>query len=165
MPRFPYERLHAFVVSALTGVGVSADHAAVTADRLLEADLRGRDGHGIIRVVLYSQRIRAGAYTLTPDIRPVHETPVSALVDGDNGIGQVVMTTATHLAIQKALENGMAWVGTRNSNHAGAGGVYPGLALQHDLISVLNRIVFVFVRRLTVDKHLNGRLCVGGVTH
>jgi LDH2 family malate/lactate/ureidoglycolate dehydrogenase len=134
--RFPYDRLQAFTSAVFTAVGVKPEQAAVTAHRLLEADLRGRDGHGIIRVILYSKRMRAGGYNLDPDIRVVRESPVSALVDGDNGIGQVVMTEAVELAIEKALANGLAWVGVRKGNHAGAGGVYPAMALQHDLIGV-----------------------------
>ena len=134
--RFPFERLRAFVAGVFIALGAPPEHAGITADRLLEADMRGRDGHGIIRALLYSKRIRAGAYNLEPHIEIVHETPVSALIDGDNGIGQVVMTVATEQAIQKAVANGMAWVGTRNSNHAGAGGVYPALALEHDLVAI-----------------------------
>lgn len=134
--RFPLDRLRPFVASVFTTVGVPPEHAEITADRLLEADIRGRDGHGIIRSTLYSQRIRAGAYNLNPTIEAVRETPVSALIDGDNGVGQVVMTHATEQAMYKAAESGMAWVGTVNSNHAGAGGVYPALALKHDLIAI-----------------------------
>lgn len=134
--RFPLERLRRFTIEAFEAVGVSAEHAAITADRLLEADLRGRDGHGIIRTILYSKRIRAGAYNLEPDIKVLRETPVSALIDGDNGVGQVVTTRAVEVAIDKAREAGMAWVGVRNGNHAGAGGVYPAMALPHDLIGL-----------------------------
>ena len=136
VPRFPFERLHAFVAGIFSALGAPPQHAGITAARLLEGDMRGRDGHGIIRVILYSKRIRAGAYNLEPSITVVRESPVSALVDGDNGLGQVVMTQATEMAIAKARQSGMAWIGTRNSNHAGAGGVYPALALEHDLIAM-----------------------------
>jgi LDH2 family malate/lactate/ureidoglycolate dehydrogenase len=116
--------------------GVKKVHAAITADRLVEADLRGRTGHGIIRLPSYLKRIKAGAINLTPDIRLAHETPASALVDGDNGLGQVVMTQATEVAIEKAKVSGLAMVGTVHSNHAGAAGVYTALALHHDLASM-----------------------------
>lgn len=134
--RYSVERLTRFVTDVFSAQDVLPDHAAITADRLVEADLRGRTGHGIIRVPLYSERIRAGSVNLRPDIRPVRETPVSALIDGDNGMGQPVMTFATELAINKANESGMAWVGTVHSNHAGAAGVYTALALEAGMIAM-----------------------------
>ena len=134
--RFPLARLHAFIVDALVHVDVLPQHADITAARLLEADLRGRDGHGIIRLNPYVRRIEAGGLNLRPHIVLTRETPVSALVDGDNGLGQVVMTVATETAIQKAEESGIGWVGTVHSNHAGAAGVYTAMAMRRDLISV-----------------------------
>lgn len=134
--RVPYERLHSFTAAAFVAVGIKPEHARITADRLLEADLRGRDGHGIIRTILYTRRMKAGAYNLDPDIKTTRESPVSALIDGDNGVGQVVMTHAAEVGIEKALTNGMAWIGVVNGNHAGAGGIYPALALPHDLIAI-----------------------------
>ncbi len=134
--RFPLSRLHDFTVDALTRVDVLPEHAEVTATRLLEADLRGRTGHGIIRLVPYVKRIEAGGLNLRPEIALTRETPVSALVDGDNALGQVVMTTAAETAIAKAEESGIGWVGTVRSNHAGAAGVYTALATQRDLIAL-----------------------------
>lgn len=134
--RFPLSRLQDFTVGALTSVGVLPEHADVTATRLLEADLRGRTGHGIIRLAPYIERIEAGGLNLRPAIALTRETPVSALVDGDNALGQVVMTTAAETAIAKAKESGIGWVGTVRSNHAGAAGVYTALATQRDLIAL-----------------------------
>lgn len=134
--RFDLDRLHRFVVEVLVAVDVLPDHAETTARRLLEADLRGRTGHGIIRVPQYVTRIEGGAIKLRPDIEVTRSTPVSALVDGDNGLGQVVMTIAAETAIAKAEEIGMAWVGTVRSNHAGAAGVYTHMALGRDLIAI-----------------------------
>ena len=134
--RFAPDRLVEFVAAALRAAGVSEVQARVTADRLIEADLRGRTGHGIIRLPSYVKRIQAGAINLNPDITLWHETPTSALVDGDNGLGQVVMTRATELAIDKAKVSGLAMVGTVHSNHAGAAGVYTAMALRHDLASM-----------------------------
>ncbi len=131
--RFPVEHLVGFVAAVLEEHGVPADHARITAERMIEADLRGRTGHGLIRLVPYSKRLQAGGYNLAPDIRVLHETPVSALVDGDNGLGQVVMTRAAEIAIDKATAGGIGWVGTVHSNHAGAAGIYPAMALRHGL--------------------------------
>jgi L-2-hydroxycarboxylate dehydrogenase (NAD+) len=111
-------------------------HANITASRLVEADVRGRSGHGLIRLRPYVDRIRAGGINIRPDIAVRHETPVSAQVDGDNGLGQVVMTKATQLAIAKASTTGLAWVGTVHSNHAGAAGLYAEQAADAGLVGM-----------------------------
>lgn len=133
---FAVERLEKFIESVLIGQGVATDHAHICSQRMIEADLRGMHGHGIFRLPPYCQRLEAGGYNLNPDIKIKRETPVSAVVDGDNGLGQVVVTRAVELSIQKAKTSGMAWVGICNSNHAGAGGVYAAMALPHDLIAM-----------------------------
>ncbi|HEY7470147.1 MAG TPA: Ldh family oxidoreductase [Acidimicrobiia bacterium] len=134
--RFPVDRLERFVADVLVAVDILPDHAWTTARRLLEADRRGRAGHGLIRLPQYVPRIEGGGINRRPDISILRDTAVSALVDGDNGLGQVVMTKAMELAMSKATETGLAWVGTVRSNHAGAGGVYTGMALHHDLIAI-----------------------------
>jgi L-2-hydroxycarboxylate dehydrogenase (NAD+) len=134
--RFAFDHLVSFCSAIFAAVGVQPDHAEITSRRLIEADLRGRTGHGLIRIGHYVQRIEAGGVNLRPDIHMVHETPVSALVDADNGLGQVAMTLATQTAIDKAEASGMAWVGTVNSNHAGAAGLYPAMAARRGLIGL-----------------------------
>lgn len=131
--RVAADRLTAFVADVLEAQGVPPSQARVCADRMIEADMRGRTGHGLIRLAQYSKRIESGGYNLDPDIRVLHETPVSALVDGDNGFGQVVMTKAAQLAIDKAEQSGIGWVGTVHSNHAGAAGIYPAMALERGM--------------------------------
>jgi L-2-hydroxycarboxylate dehydrogenase (NAD+) len=134
--KVPLPRLRELVVDILVAVDVLPDHAGTTATRLIEADLRGRSGHGVIRVPTYVTRIEAGGINLRPDVSVTRSTPVSGLVDGDNGLGQVVMSVATETAIAKAREAGMAWVGTIRSNHAGAAGVYTGMAASQGLIAM-----------------------------
>lgn len=143
--RLSVDRLHDFTVDLLTRLGVMPEHAHVTARRLIEADLRGRTGHGLIRVPQYVTRIEAGGINLRPDIQVTRSTPVSALVEGDNGLGQVVMTVAAETAIDKARAVGMAWVGTVHSNHAGAAGVYTGMAVEQDLIAMYMAVASVNV--------------------
>lgn len=133
---FAVERLENFIHDVLQAQGVAGEHARICAVRMIEADLRGMHGHGIFRLPGYCRRIEEGGYNLRPRIRAERETPVSALVEGDNGLGQVVVTFAVELAVRKAAENGLAWIGIRGSNHAGAGGVYAAMSLPHDLISV-----------------------------
>lgn len=134
--RFSVERLENFINSVLTSHGFLKTHARICSTRMIESDLRGMHGHGVFRLPSYCQRIREGGYNKSPNIKIQRETPVSALVKGDNGLGQVVMTKAVDLAISKAKKSGMAWVGIQQSNHAGAGGVYTSLSLRHDLISM-----------------------------
>ena len=131
---FPAKRLEAFITSVLAALDLPEKDAAVCAARMTEADLRGVDTHGIFRLPHYCQRIKAGGINLRPRIRPVRENAVTALVDGDNAMGHVVVTFATQLAIRKASEAGLAWVGTFNGNHAGAGAVYSTMPLAHDMI-------------------------------
>lgn len=134
--RFPVDQLHRLVESVFTAVGALPEHAVVVADRLLEADLRGRSGHGLMRVRPFAERARAGGINLNSQVTLRQETPVSALVDGDNGLGPVVVTRAVEVAIEKAQQAGLAWVGTQNSNHAGAAGVYTALVLRQGLIGL-----------------------------
>lgn len=136
MTRIALDELGTFATSVLEAVGVTAEHAGVTASRLVEADARGRTGHGLIRLEPYVDRILAGGVNRAPNIRVTHETPTSAQIDGDNGLGQVIMTQAAEIAIDKAKASGIAWVGTVHSNHAGAAGLYPLMAARAGLISI-----------------------------
>jgi LDH2 family malate/lactate/ureidoglycolate dehydrogenase len=133
---YPAKRLEAFGASALAALGLPEEDAALCAARMIDADLRGVDTHGIFRINHYSQRIRAGGINLRPRVHTVRENAVTALVDGDNGMGHVVMNFAAELAIRKAAESGLAWVGTFNGNHAGAGAVYSTMPLAHDMIGI-----------------------------
>lgn len=133
---FPAPRLEAFIAAALTAVGIPEPDAAVCAARITEADLRGVDTHGIFRLPQYCKRIKQGGINTRPRIHTVRENAVSALLDGDNGMGHVVLTRATQMAIQKAAEVGLAWIGTFNGNHAGAGAVYSTMPLAHDMLCI-----------------------------
>src|SRR4030043_535205 len=96
---FPAKRFEAFIGSVFMALGLPEQDAAVCAARMTESDLRGVDTHGIFRLPHYCQRIRAGGINLRPKVHPVRENAVTALVNGDNAMGQVVMTHATQLAI------------------------------------------------------------------
>lgn len=134
--RIPFDQLVSFCSAVFEAAGVEPDHADTTGRRLVEADLRGRTGHGLIRVGPYVERIEAGGVNLRPDIRVLHETPTSAQIDADNGLGQVAMTLAAEVGIAKAESSGMAWVGTVHSNHAGAAGLYPAMAARRGLVGM-----------------------------
>jgi LDH2 family malate/lactate/ureidoglycolate dehydrogenase len=113
-----------------------AADAATTAALMAEADLQGSDGHGSIRLVPYSKRIRAGGINLTPEIRIVEDRPALALLDGDNAMGHLVMKRAAEIAIAKARAAGVAWVGARRTNHAGPASLYARMPLAADMIGM-----------------------------
>lgn len=118
------ERLREFIATAFRAVGMPDADARTVAELMAEADLHGADGHGVFRVPHYTRRIRAGAVNLRPNIRIVSERAGMALVDGDNGMGHLVMSFAARTAIEKARTSGVAWVGARMSNHAGPALLY-----------------------------------------
>src|SRR5512142_2343998 len=122
--RIPFERLRDFTTQAMTRLGLPESDAAIVGRLMAEADLQGSDGHGMIRLLPYARRIRAGGINLHPDIRIVQERPGMALLDGDNGMGHLVMDRAAQIAVEKARTCGVAWVGTRLSNHAGPASLY-----------------------------------------
>ena len=87
--RYAVDGLRTLVEDVLVGYGIDEEHARITAARMIDADLRGQAGHGILRLHPYSKRIEAGGYNLQPDVRVENETSVRALIDGDNGLGHV----------------------------------------------------------------------------
>ena len=135
-PRFPAAQVRRFLAAAFERLGLPAGDAQVVAQLMTEAELQGSDGHGVIRLVPYARRIRAGGINLKPDIRVVREKAAMALVDGDNGMGHLVMKQATELAIAKARQCGVAWVGSRLSNHAGPASLYARMALAQDMVGL-----------------------------
>lgn len=133
---FSYDRLYAFTHQAFLKIGCSEQDANTAATGLLAADLRGIDSHGVARLSGYIRLWEAGRINATPDIRIVHETPSTAVVDGDAGLGLVVAPYAMQVAIDKAKTAGTGWVSVRNSNHFGIAGHHAMMALQHDMIGM-----------------------------
>lgn len=134
--RIPAERLRAFTADALERAGLDRASAERAAELMNRADLQGSDGHGVIRLAPYIARIEAGGINLKPDIRVVQERAATAVVDGDNAMGHLVMDRAAQLAIEKAKTAGIGWVGTRFSNHAGPASLYARMPLEHDMIGL-----------------------------
>ena len=117
--------------------GVSADDAAVCADVLIESDKRGIDSHGIGRLKpFYIDRIREGTVNPVTRIDIVREGPTTAVLDGNNGLGQVIGKHAMQLAIDKAKAYGMGMVAVRNSNHYGIAGYYTSMAIAQGMIGM-----------------------------
>lgn len=129
-------QLEAFIASAMTALGLPESDAKTIGELMTEADMQGSDGHGVIRLVSYAKRILSGGLNLKPNIQIIQERTAMALIDGDNGMGHLVMKRATELAIHKARSAGIAWVGSRLSNHAGPASLYARMALKHDMIGL-----------------------------
>jgi LDH2 family malate/lactate/ureidoglycolate dehydrogenase len=134
--RYSIAAMVAFTRDALLACGVPADDAALAAKQMIEADLTGFDAHGIVRLGLYCNWLESGRVKPKANIRTIQRSPATALVDGDDGIGHLVMTYAMNLAIELARESGVGWVGARNSNHAGAAGIYPEMAVAHGMVGI-----------------------------
>ncbi len=135
-PRVATAVLSAFIKRAFEAAGLFSDDAEIVAGLMVEADLRGSDTHGVIRLPLYLRRLKAGGINARPHIRIVEDRPATALVDGDNGMGHLVMRFAAMTAIEKAKAAGLAWVGARMSNHAGPAALYAMMPLAHDMIGL-----------------------------
>ena len=126
-------KLEAFVAQAFQALGISREESKSIAELMVRADLQGSEGHGVFRLPQYIRRIKGGAVNIKPNIRVVREAAGMALVDGDNGMGHLVMRFATGKAIEKAKTAGVAWVGVKWSNHAGPASLYAAMPLEHDM--------------------------------
>jgi L-2-hydroxycarboxylate dehydrogenase (NAD+) len=125
---------------ALMAGGLPAGDAAKVAALMTEADLTGGDGHGVFRLPQYVRRLTAGGFNKRPNITVTRSAPATALVDGDNGMGHLVMSRAAETAIELARDTGAAWVGARRSNHSGTGGLYASMPVEHGMIGVYSAV-------------------------
>jgi len=137
--RFSADSLTDFVDRALQHFDVPPQDARVTAEILVEADLMGIESHGVAHLTVhpsYALGFKQGVVNPHPNIRVVHETPSTALVDGDGGLGPVVGHRAMSIAIQKAKECGTGMVAATRSRHYGIAGYYALMAVPHDMIGL-----------------------------
>ena len=134
--RIAASALISFIRDAMMAVGLPQADAAKVAELMVEADLSGADAHGVFRLPQYVRRIKAGGVNPRSNITVRKTAPATALVDGDNGMGHLVMQRAADTAIALAKETGVAWVGATRSNHAGAAGTYAAMTLPHDMIGL-----------------------------
>jgi LDH2 family malate/lactate/ureidoglycolate dehydrogenase len=134
--RFDGPKLESFAVAVLKKVGVPQENAEAVAHSLLAANLRGVDTHGITRLPIYVERVQAGLTDGSARGVVVSESETTGVVDGQNGLGQVIGTAGMRLAIAKAQKAGVGLVTVRNSTHFGTAGYYAMMALDHDMIGV-----------------------------
>ena len=132
------DRLRRFVTEALVRSGVAAEQAAVVADVLVTADLRGIESHGVARLEsYYVSRIRNGHLNPKPNYEIVRETETTVLYDADNGLGHPVGKMAMEKVLEKAAKHGSAFGGVRNFNHFGIAGYYAMMGLERDMIGMV----------------------------
>jgi L-2-hydroxycarboxylate dehydrogenase (NAD+) len=133
---YSYRQLFEFTSKVFEAIGCNEKHAALAAEVLLSADLRGIDSHGVARLSGYVRLWEVKRINANPGMRIVHETPSTAVIDGDGGLGLVVAPYAMQVAIDKAKQVGTGWVSVQNSNHFGIAGYHAMMALQYDMIGM-----------------------------
>lgn len=133
---FNSDYLKIFTVKVFVSMGCPPDEAEIAAECLNQADLRGVDSHGVARLSGYIRLWELNRLNATPHIKIVHETPSTAVLDGDLGLGLVVAPRAMEIAIEKAKIAGTGWVAVQNSNHYGIAGFHAMMALKHDMIGL-----------------------------
>ncbi|PID91023.1 MAG: malate dehydrogenase [Bacteroidetes bacterium] len=128
--------LEDFTSGVFEKMGCSRSDAEKITRVFIAAELRGHASHGMIRIKDYFQLWEAGRINIDPDVRIVHESPSTAVVDGDGAIGMIAATRSMEIAIDKARKAGTGWVSTRGSNHYGIAGYYAMMALKEDMIGI-----------------------------
>ncbi|GAB4065210.1 Ldh family oxidoreductase [Ancylobacter sonchi] len=136
----PAATLAAFAARVLHALGVSEPDAEAASQLLVEADLTGADAHGIFRLPQYATMIRQGAINPTPSITVHRSAAATAIVDGGDGLGHLVMKKAAETAVELAREAGIGWVGARNSNHAGSASIWAALPVEHGMIGLYSAV-------------------------
>jgi LDH2 family malate/lactate/ureidoglycolate dehydrogenase len=131
-----HAELHEFASAVFRAVGLPSRSAAVVAESLVTADLRGTHSHGVVRLPFLVRRLRDGGANLAPVIRIVSDAPATALIDGDRGLGALTATHAMELAIIKARSAGIGYVAARNSDFIGTCAHYAMMALPADMIGI-----------------------------
>ena len=133
---FSYQQLFDFTKSIFKKIGCSDEHATIATESLLAADLRGIDSHGVARLSGYVRLWEVNRINATPAIKVIHETPSTAVVDGDSGLGLVIAPFAMQIAIEKAKQVGTGWVSVQNSNHFGIAAHHAMMALPYDMMGI-----------------------------
>ena len=138
--RVPAVSIRAYMLDAFRACGLPDADAGIVADAMLDADLSGSDAHGIFRLAGYVRQLRSGIFNPRANITVAERSPATAVVDGDNGMGHLVMTFAANLAVELARASGVGWVGVRRSNHSGAGSTYATIPLAHGMVGIYSAV-------------------------
>jgi LDH2 family malate/lactate/ureidoglycolate dehydrogenase len=159
---FTYQQLFDFSKAIFKKTGCSDEDAEIATRALLAADLRGIDSHGVARLSGYIRLWEAKRVNSNPQIKITHETPSTAVVDGDSGFGFVVAQNAMNVAIEKAKKVGTGWVSVQNSNHFGIAAHHAMLALENEMIGIAMTNASAFVApTFSIEKLLGTNpICV-----
>lgn len=133
---YSFDQLYQFTYNILRAIGCPEKDATQASEVLLSADLRGVDSHGVARLSGYVRLYQKNRVNPKPDIKVVHETPSTGVIDGDGSLGLVSGPRAMKLAIEKAKNVGSGWVAVKNSNHYGIAGYHAMLAVEEDCIGI-----------------------------
>jgi L-2-hydroxycarboxylate dehydrogenase (NAD+) len=131
-----YQQLFNFIQNIFLQIGCPQEDALTAARALIGADVRGIDSHGVARLTGYVRLWDAKRVNAIPEIKIIHETPSTAVVDGDSGLGLVIAPFAMKVAIEKAAAVGTGWVSVSNSNHFGIAAHHAMMALEKDMIGI-----------------------------
>jgi LDH2 family malate/lactate/ureidoglycolate dehydrogenase len=138
--RTPAAAILSLMTDAFRACGLPHADARIVADAMLDADLSGSDAHGIFRLAGYVKQLQSGIFNPRADIKVIERSPATALVDGDHGMGHLVMTYAANLAVELARASGCGWVGVRRSNHSGAGSTYCTIPVAHGMVGIYSAV-------------------------
>lgn len=133
---YQYDYLFGFTRDIFLKMGCSEKDSEIIAEVFMAAEIRDHASHGMIRIKDYYELWKAKRINVKPDVRIVHESPSTAVIDGDNAVGMVAARRSMEIAIEKAKSAGTGWVATRNSNHFGIAGYYSMMALKNDMIGI-----------------------------
>ncbi len=136
MVRVKTKELEEFVKSVFMKLGMTETDAKVSAEVAVTADKRGIDSHGVARLQRYVDDIKLGVIKLNVEVRTVKETPVSLVIDGSGGMGQIIAYNTMKRCIEKARSNFICMATIRNSNHYGIAGYYTLMALKENMIGI-----------------------------
>ena len=128
--------IESYIKNVLLTIGLPKGDCQIIASLMTEADMIGSDAHSIFRLPQYVKRLLNGGINKEPNIRIEKEKSSMALINGDNGMGHLIMERAANIAVEKARENGVAWVGANSSNHAGPASLYARIPLKADMIGI-----------------------------
>ena len=138
--RVPAAAILATMTDAFRACGLPDADAKIVANAMLDADPSGSDAHGIFRLAGYVKQLKSGIFNPKANIKVLERSPATALVDGDNGMGHLVMTYAANLAVELARASGVGWVGVRRSNHSGAGSTYVSIPVAHNMAGIYTAV-------------------------
>jgi LDH2 family malate/lactate/ureidoglycolate dehydrogenase len=138
--RIPAAVILSYMIDAFRACGLPEADAKIAATAMLDADLSGSDAHGIFRLAGYVKQLKSGIFNPRANIKVIERSPATALVDGDNGMGHLVMTYAANLAVEIARASGVGWVGVRRSNHSGAGATYVSIPVAHGMVGIYTAV-------------------------